>query len=191
MKKFTGDIKVEFKIGNKKMYKIKNLADFYTRMLNKENYKYGQKLEFIHTKEAFAEESRPLLNFILKYSEIIKYANSNSNSNFRYYGKALNEANILLGNSGIDDLFDVLKGKEVEFNKDYTTQKIEFTEEEPQIDFILKKNTKGNYIIYPDKEIYEIAQLTGKSYKYILFNKKIYRCTKEFERNKFKIIRTI
>ena len=132
MKKFTGDIKVEFKIGNKKMYKIKNLADFYTRMLNKENYKYGQKLEFIHTKEAFAEESRPLLNFILKYSEIIKYANSNSNSNFRYYGKALNEANILLGNSGIDDLFDVLKGKEVEFNKDYTTQKIEFTEEEPQ-----------------------------------------------------------
>ena len=186
--KFTGDIKVEFKIGNKKMYKIKNLADFYTRMLNKENYKYGQKLEFIHTKEAFAEESRPLLNFILKYSEIIKYANSNSNSNFRYYGKALNEANILLGNSGIDDLFDVLKGKEVEFNKDYTTQKIEFTEEEPQIDFILKKNTKGNYIIYPDKEIYEIAQLTGKSYKYILFNKKIYRCTKEFERTNLKLL---
>ena len=186
--KFTGDIKVEFKIGNKKMYKIKNLADFYTRMLNKENYKYGQKLEFIHTKEAFEEKSRPLLNFILKYSEIIKYANSNSNSNFRYYGKALNETNILLGNSGIDDLFDVLKGKEVDFNKDYTTQKIEFTEEEPQIDFILKKNSKGNYIIYPDKEIYEIAELTGKAYKYILFNKKIYRCTKEFERTNLKLL---
>ena len=94
----------------------------------------------------------------------------------------------MLGNSGIDDLFDVLKGKEVEFNKDYTTQKIEFTEEEPQIDFILRKNTKGNYIIYPDKEIYEIAQLTGKSYKYILFNKKIYRCTKEFERTNLKLL---
>ena len=186
--KFTGDIKVEFKIGNKKMYKIKNLAEFYTRMINKENYKYGQKLEFIHTKEAFEEESRPLLDFILKYSEIIKYANSNSNSNFRYYGKALSETNILLGNSGIDDLFDVLKGKEVDFNKDYSTKKIEFTEEEPKIDFILKKDKKGNYIIYPEKEIYEIAELKGKAYKYILTDGKIYRCTKEFEKTSLKLL---
>ena len=179
--KFTGDIKVEFKIGNKKMYKIKNLAEFYTRMINKENYKYGQKLEFIHTKEAFEEESRPLLDFILKYSEIIKYANS-------YYGKALSETNILLGNSGIDDLFDVLKGKEVDFNKDYSTKKIEFTEEEPKIDFILKKDKKGNYIIYPEKEIYEIAELKGKAYKYILTDGKIYRCTKEFEKTSLKLL---
>ena len=186
--KFTGDIKVEFKIGNKKMYKIKNLAEFYTRMINKENYKYGQKLEFIHTKEAFEEESRPLLDFILKYSEIIKYANSNSNSNFRYYGKALSETNILLGNSGIDDLFDVLKGKEVDFNKDYSTKKIEFTEEEPKIDFMLKKDKKGNYIIYPEKEIYEIAELRGKAYKYILTDGKIYRCTKEFEKTSLKLL---
>ena len=186
--KFTGDIKVEFKIGNKKMYKIKNLAEFYTRMINKENYKYGQKLEFIHTKEAFEEESRPLLDFILKYSEIIKYANSNSNSNYRYYGKALSETNILLGNSGIDDLFDVLKGKEVDFNKDYSTKKIEFTEEEPKIDFILKKDKKGNYIIYPEKEIYEIAELKGKAYKYILTDGKIYRCTKEFEKTSLKLL---
>ena len=38
--KFSGDMKVEFKIGNKKMYKIKNLAEFYTRMLEKDFYKY-------------------------------------------------------------------------------------------------------------------------------------------------------
>ena len=186
--KFSGDIKVEFKIGNKKMYKIKNLADFYTRMLNKENYKYGQKLEFVHTRDAFAEESKPLLDFILKYAEIIKYANSNSNSNFRYYGKALNETNILVGNTGIDDLFEVLKGKEVEFNKDYSVDKIEFTEEEPKLDFILKKNKEGNFVIYPDKEIYEITILRGKLYKYIITDKKLYRCSKEFERTSLKLL---
>lgn len=186
--KFSGDLKVEFKIGNKKMYKIKNLADFYTRMLNKESYKYGQKLEFIHTREVFTEESKPLLDFILKYSEIIKYANSNSNSNFRYYGKALNETNILVSNTGIDDLFDVLKGKEVEFSKDYTSGKIKFTEEEPKLEFILKKNKDGNYIIYPDKEIYEITILRGKAYKYILVDKKIYRCSKDFERTNLKLL---
>ena len=37
--KFSGDMKIEFKIGNKKMYKIKNLSEFYTRMLNKEFYR--------------------------------------------------------------------------------------------------------------------------------------------------------
>ena len=186
--KFSGDLKVEFKIGNKKMYKIKNLADFYTRMLNKESYKYGQKLEFIHTREVFTEESKPLLDFILKYSEIIKYANSNSNSNFRYYGKTLNETNILVSNTGIDDLFDVLKGKEVEFSKDYTSGEIKFTEEEPKLEFILKKNKDGNYIIYPDKEIYEITILRGKAYKYILVDKKIYRCSKDFERTNLKLL---
>ncbi len=186
--KFSGDIKVEFKIGNKKMYKIKNLADFYTRMLNKESYKYGQKLEFIHTRDVFIEESKPLLDFVLKYSEIIKYANSNSNSNFRYYGKALNETNILVGNTGIDDLFEVLKGKEVEFNKDYVSLKIEFTEEEPKLDFILKKNKNGNFIIYPDKEIYEVTILRGKIYKYVLMDKKLYRCSKNFERTSLKLL---
>ncbi len=186
--KFSGDIKVEFKIGNKKMYKIKNLADFYTRMLNKENYKYGERLEFIHTKEVFEEESKPLLEFILKYSEIIKYANSNSNSNFRYYGKALNERNILVGNSGIDDLFNVLKGKEVTFNKDYTTEKIRFVEEEPELKFILKKNKNGNYVISPNKDIYEMTILKGKQYKYILVNKKLYKCSKEFEKTNLKLL---
>ena len=39
--KFTREMKIEFKIGNKRMYKLKNLAEFYTRMINKEFYKYG------------------------------------------------------------------------------------------------------------------------------------------------------
>ena len=31
--KFIGDMKIEFKIGTTKMYKIKDLSEFYTRML--------------------------------------------------------------------------------------------------------------------------------------------------------------
>ena len=186
--KFANDMKVEFKIGNKRMYKIKNLSEFYTRMMNKELYKYGEKLEFIHTKSAFNEESQELLDFIMKYAEIIKYANSNSNSNYRYYGKALSETSIILGNSGIDDLFDVLKGKEVAFNKDFKEEKVEFTEEEPSLKFELKKKQDGNFIIIPTEEIYEITILKGKKYKYVLENKKLYRCSKEFEKSNLKLL---
>lgn len=186
--KFSGDMKVEFKIGNKKMYKLKDLSDFYTRMLEKEFYKYGEKLQFIHTKEMFEEESKPLLDFILQYSEIIKYANSNSNSNYRYYGKALSDTSIILGNSGIDDLFQVLKNKKVAFQKDYNIEEIELTEEQPKIEFRLKKINEEQYVITPNIEIFNVTILKGKNYKYIISNKKLHRCTKEFEKTTLKLL---
>ncbi len=186
--KFSGEMKIEFKIGNKKMYKLKDLSEFYTRMLEKEFYKYGEKLQFVHTREMFEEESKPLLDFLLQYSEVIKYANSNSNSNYRYYGKALSETSIILGNSGIDDLFDVLKGKKLDFQKDYNTEKIELTEEQPKIEFRLKKVNEEQYAIIPNIEIFNVTIMKGKNYKYVLTNQKLYRCTKEFERTNLKLL---
>ena len=186
--KFSGDMKIEFKIGNKKMYKIKNLSEFYTRMLNKEFYRYGERLQFIHLEDAFEEESKKMLEFIMKYAEIIKYANSNSNSNYKYYGKALSETSIIAGNSAIDDLFDILKGRKVDFQKDYNSGVIEFTEEQPKIQFKLKKIEEDKYVIIPNIEIYNVTIIKGKNYKYILDDKKIYRCTKEFENTNLKLL---
>ena len=122
--KFTGNMKIEFQIGKNKMYKIKNLAEFYTKMMNKENFKYKEGLQFIHDKEMFTKESKPLLEFMLKYAEIMKYANSNSNSNYKYFGKALNENFIIIGNNGIDEIFDILKDQEVKFQKDGKEEKV-------------------------------------------------------------------
>ena len=186
--KFSSDMKVEFKIGNKKMYKIKDLSEFYTRMLERKEYKYGEKLEFVHTRESFEEDSKPLLDFLLKYAEIIKYANSNSNSNYRYYGKALSDSNIIVGNTGIDDLFEVLKGKKVFFQKDYKTETIEFTEEQPKIDFKLKKINDEQYVITPNIEIYNISIIKGRKYKYVLDEQKLYRCNKKTQNANLKLL---
>lgn len=186
--KFTGDMKVEFKIGDKKLYKIKSLSEFYTRMLNKELYKYGQKLQFVHVRENFEEDSLKLLDFVMKYAEIIKYANSNSNSNYRFYGNALSETSIILSNSGIDDLFDILNGKKVDFQREYNQFEIEFTEEQPDIEFKLVKKDNNNYEIIPNIEIYKISIIQGKKYKYILDEKKLYRCTKKFENTNLKLL---
>lgn len=186
--KFSGDMRVEFKIGDKKMYKIKNLAQFYTLMINKEFYCYGEKLKFIHTENAFKEESKKILEFVMKYSEIIKYANSNSNSNFKYYGKALSETSIMVSNSAIDELFEVLNGKKIEFQKDYNTNEIQFTDEEPDIKFKLKKLDEVSYIIIPNKEIFKLIIIKGKKYKYILDDNKLYKCTKEFETSTLRLL---
>ncbi len=186
--RFSGDMKVEFKIGINKMYKIKDLSEFYTRMIDKAFYKYGEKLQFVHTKEIFEESSQKILNFVLKYAEIIRYANSNSNSNYRYYGKALSDTSIILGNTGIDDLFDALKGRTVLLQKDYNTEEIQFTEEQLKIKFRLKKIEDKKYIITPNIEIFNVTIIKGKDYKYILDNKKMYRCTREFENTTLKLL---
>lgn len=186
--KFSKEMKVEFRIGNKRMYKIKNLAEFYTRMINQEFYRYGDKLEFIHKKEMFTEESQKLLEFVLKYSEMILIINSNANANYRYYIKTISEANIIVGNTAIDELFEALEGKRVQFNRDYEKHIIEFANENPDIDFTLKKSNEKEYIIQANFDIYKTIILKGKNYKYVLTNDKLYRCSKEFEDTNLKLV---
>ena len=55
--------------------KSKNLVEFFERMQKAEKFKYGNNLEFIHTKEAFAEEDQTILDFILKHAETISDKN--------------------------------------------------------------------------------------------------------------------
>lgn len=186
--KFTGDMRAEFKIGNSKMYKIKELSEFYNAIMERKFLKYGEKLQFIHTREVFEENSIAILDFILKYAEIIKYANSNSNSNYRYYGKALSDSYIMLGNSGIDELFEILKEKMVTFQRDYTKEEIKFTDEQPKIEFKLKKIENNQYAIVPNIDIFNVTIIKGKNYKYVLDKEKMYRCTKEFENTNLKLL---
>lgn len=186
--KFSKEMKVDFKIGNKRMYKIKNLAEFYKLMINGEVYKYGERLEFIHKKEVFDENSQNLLQFLLKYSEMIAFINSTANSNYRYYGKALNESSIIVGNTALDELFDILKNKKVNFEKDYTNVLIEFVDHDPNLEFNLEKVDNDEYRIVADFDIYKIVILKGKDYKYVLTEDKLYKCTKKFENTTLKLV---
>lgn len=58
------DVKVEFKIGNKQMYKIKNLPEFYDRMQSKAKFRYGLKLDFVHTQDAFEDSEHSSFEFL-------------------------------------------------------------------------------------------------------------------------------
>ncbi len=191
--KYDSELKIEFKIGNKRLYKLKNLSEFYSNMIQNHNFKYGDKLEFTHKKEMFSSESQGILEFILKYSEIISFTNSSQRSRYSYYQKPLSESSIAIGNSGIDELFDIYKGKAIEFQGDYIGKsKISFEDKEPELEFKLQKNERAKnkeYIITPNKNIYDLIVLRGKKYKYILTDDKIYRCTDEFEQTKLKLLK--
>lgn len=186
--KLTGSMKVEFKIGIDKMYKINELSEFYNRMLSGINFKYGTKLEFIHIKESFQSESLKILDYIMKYAEIIKYVNSNSNSNYRYYGNALNDNAIIIDNSGLDEIFDIFVGTEVSFEKNSKQVTVLFNPGKPDIEFCLKKKNEEEYEIAPNADIYAMTILKGKKHVYILTEKEMYRCDKDYEKTTLKLI---
>ena len=192
--KYTNNLRVEFRIGNQRMYKIKDLAEFYNRMITNEKYRYGSKLEFVHKKEMFAEEEQMLLEFILKHAETIAFVNSEANSNYRYYGKAVSENYIMLNDSGVDEIFEILKNNEALFQKEYQENKIEFRDENPKLHFIMEKKGKSEYIIKPSEEIdilRDIDILKGRKYRYILKDKALYRCNEKYENTILKLLKML
>ena len=186
--KFSNVMKLEIKIGNGRMYKIKDLPEFYTRMINHEYFKYGEKLEFVHDRDNFEEASRPLLDFILRYAEMMKYSNSKDRYGY-YYTSSINKAAITLGENVIDEVFDLLKDKKVNFTYDYTNTKLEFIESNPNIEFDLAKINEEELTLRPNIDIFKLAIFNGKEYDYVLYANKFYRCDKEFSNTSLKVIK--
>lgn len=179
--KFNNTLKIQIKIGETQLYKVKSLPEFYDRFLKRENYKYGSKLEFIHTKEAFAPEYRALLDYILKYAEIIKYSNEASND-YEYYTKRLGEDCILISNTGIDELFEVLKNKTAIMEDEKSSISVEFVEKEPNIEFFLNKKGEKEFAITTNIKESNYKIFEGRKYTYVLLDKKIYRCSKQYDK---------
>ena len=185
--KYSYGLKLEFKIGNTRMYKLKDLPDFYLLMKNKSFQKYGDKLEFVHIKENFNDESKPLLDFILKYAEIMKY--TSQNNRYNYYAPSFNKSEIILGENTIDEAFDLLKNKKVNFTYELSNEKLEFVESNPNIEFDLSKINETELTLRPNIDIFRIAIFNGNEYTYLLDQNKLYRCDKKFANSYLKIIK--
>lgn len=103
-----GKVHVEFKIGAKKKYVIKNTQMFADSLRRRELVQYGKELKFYHTMEAFADTSRPLAEFILQEAE----ERRNVGLGFEYYGSKGRYVEVNSGN--MDSFFSALGDEEVE-----------------------------------------------------------------------------
>ncbi len=61
-------LSVEFKLGVGRMYVIKDVYAFAANCLRKDPYEYGKNLKFVHTVEAFEEDSRPLVMEVVSWA---------------------------------------------------------------------------------------------------------------------------
>jgi len=180
-------IKIEFYIGETQTYKIKNITEFYERMLNSETYKYGTKLEFRHNETAFKKEDRPLLTYLLKYAEIAKYANE-ALSGYSYYGKKLVESTIVLSNTALDELYEIMKNKTIAMEKRGQTQYITFSTQEKQIEYHILPEKENTYKMIPNIDVFAYEILKGKEYSYLLINDTLYRISKQEETTTLKLL---
>ena len=185
--KYSNKLKLEVKVGEEQLYRVKSLPEFYTRFLSREKYKYGSKLEFVHEEKAFEEDSKDILKYVLKYAEIIKYANETSNG-YEYYTKRLGEDAILISNTGMDELFEALKNKVVMMEQENDNKFVKFIPEEPEIKFELIKQSAKEYSISTKIDIYDYKLFEGNKYCYILLENKLYRCSKEYEQTIIRLL---
>lgn len=186
--KVYNTLNVEFKLGKDNFYKIKNLKEFYNRVINNESFIYSNKLEFIHNVENFDKNSQKILSFIIKYAKIINYVNNTENTNFRYYGKKLSESSILLDEEGLDELFEILKGRKIEIEKDANVKKVTLIPSNPNIEFYLNKNAKNELELTHNLENYNYIIIDGKKYTYIIMDEFIYRAKKNIKNTTFKLL---
>ena len=186
--KVYNTLNVEFKLGKDNFYKIKNLKEFYNRVINNESFIYSNKLEFVHNVENFDKNRQKILSFIIKYAKIINYVNNTENTNFRYYGKKLSESSILLDEEGLDELFEILKGRKIEIEKDANVKKVTLIPSNPNIEFYLNKNAKNELELTHNLENYNYIIIDGKKYTYIIMDEFIYRAKKNIKNTTFKLL---
>ena len=128
-----------------------------------------------------------LLEFILKYAEIIKYSNETVGSYGKYMRTMSNEY-ITISNTGLDEIFEVLKNKKVLFKRDALDEEIVFEAHNPDIKFTVEQESNGDYILTPNIDVFSYDILQGSSYIYMLTKKALYRCDKTFAETILKLL---
>lgn len=156
-------------------------------MQKREFYRYGAKLEFLHEEEAFTPASLPMLQYVLKYAEIIKYANEATNP-YNYYGRTMEDNYITISNSGMDELFEVLQGQSVILQKDGREERVLFLKQNPEIKFELEEEGKKEYKLMPNIDVYGYDVIEGRKHLYFWMNQILYQCDETFKQTTLKLI---
>ncbi len=113
-----GQIQVEFTIGRKRKYILKNIQAFANALKRGEFVTYGKELEFYHILEAFTEECRPMAEFLMQETDLRKLSNRRP----YYFDNTTRYLELHRGN--MDSFFDAIYNREFSMEIDYNTKRI-------------------------------------------------------------------
>ncbi len=105
-------VEASFTLGNDRQYVIRDISEFCKAVMNSQTVQYGQKLSFRHSRDAFDEESKPLLDFIMAtIAEQMFYSYANGTHTSSAALPALRS--LRLSGRSLDELFDMYSGGEI------------------------------------------------------------------------------
>jgi len=174
------EYELSFKIGENKMYKLKNLEEFYKNFSNNNLYKYGEHLVFKHTEEAFLKQAKPFLDFILKYGQAIYFGNAMLENKNAYNVHKIPASSLLLTEKVLDDFFEILKNKPYLIELEGKKTSLNFIKGEGDIKFYLDKTSDEEYKLSVSSS--ELKILQGLNKIYTISGNNVY----EYDKNKYK-----
>ena len=163
------EYELSFKIGNKRMYKIKSIVEFSDTFKSKEPIYFGEQLSYVNEEEAYTTNAKAYLDWIVKYGETIKYAEDVIDRKSRYYIK-IPDNKIILDENNVEDFIKCFKNSnhQIEINKSKCILGVE--EEEPKITFSVTKEGK-KYKLRLNGKVPDFIQ--GSCNSYIIKDKTI------------------
>lgn len=169
---------IEFKIGAKKMYVLKNIPKLLDDVMNCQYVSYGKNFGFQHDRLAFTQEA---LGWIDRMTDILR--TSTGSDDFRMYAYSSDYRSIALKSYGMERILNDFIGKSL----DIDGQVYEITDENPEL--ILKIRPQLERGAYLSME--ETEYIRGVNYVFAIRNGKIYRCSPQWKDAVWMLIQTL
>lgn len=163
---------MNFRIGYERTYVIKDLDKFYEDMTLNSTVVYGKMLTFVHNADNFDEQSKPLVNFLMKLLDQRRTQRRNS-----YYSTS-DIRSVLIASSSLDEIFKLLINDKVMFILPKEQQMITFLSENPNLDIYITQNNKK--AIELNFNYHNLLYLNGFEYCYVLLDNVLYQVDSDY-----------
>lgn len=187
---YDQSFKLIFKLGEKQLYRLKDLVSFAENIKQEKTYKYGAKLCFKHSINMFTLEAQRYIPYILKYASVIDYANDAASSSYSYI-RNFDSSSITLNKNNFDEFFDMNIDQKIYINFDvyyfHSSPSYTFLNQNPNIQFKIKKENTDDYKIVSNIDRRYISYSTDK-YIYMFIDGIAYRCLRAKEKATFEVL---
>lgn len=168
-------LSLKFTIGRNKKYTLKDISDFASCVLTGAERRYGVELEVTHRLENFDEKSQPLVQFVVgSYREKAEFAKDVPAFNQSYR----DELKLLGGDA--DNFFDLYSGQVIQWDDGTIRDGLRLIV--PAINslnaLLEVVPAEGGFNLTLDLPKFRLA--TGKKYRYIITDSRIFRLTEEY-----------
>lgn len=146
----NGELKVSFKVGEKKLFVVKDLFEFYTNVQESKTASYGSSTSLNHSISNFTEKSRPWIDFIGRIvKEELNFERRMIEANSYSRRAASKDGELALSGWRLDELYGLLGENPLEYEDRDSDTKWKTTlyakEQNPKISMTIRKNDLGRH----------------------------------------------